>query len=56
MNQVRGMMLLAAGGYALYAGWKIHTGQHAMLAYALGVLAIAVGVWRILRKEPKRLA
>jgi hypothetical protein len=55
MNQVRGIMLLAAGGYALYAGWKIHTGQHAVLAYALGALAIAVGVWRILRQEPKRL-
>jgi len=32
------------------------SGQHALLAYALGALSLAVGVWRILRKEPKRLA
>lgn len=55
MNQVRGILLLAAGAYAVYAGWKIHAGQHALLAYGLGALAIAVGIWRILRKEPKRL-
>jgi hypothetical protein len=56
MNQVRGIMLLAVGGYALYAGYRMHTGQHAWLAYGLGVLAIAVGLWRIFRKEPTRLA
>jgi len=56
MNQVRGIILVGAGVYALYAGWRIHTGQHALFAYALGALSLAVGIWRILRKEPSRLA
>jgi hypothetical protein len=55
MNHFRGVMLLAAGAFALYQGWKIHTGTHALWAYGLGVLAIGVGLWRLLRKEPARL-
>ena len=49
MNQFRGIMLLAAGGFALYEGWKIHSGRQALWAYGLGVLAVAVGLWRLLR-------
>jgi cytochrome c-type biogenesis protein CcmH/NrfF len=56
MNQFRGVMLLCAGAFALYEGWKLHTGVHALWAYGLGVLAIGVGLWRLLRKEPPRLA
>ena len=55
MAQIRGIFLLVFGGYALYEGWKIHTGQQALFAYGLGVLSIGVGLWRVLRKEPKRL-
>jgi hypothetical protein len=42
-------MLLAAGGFALYEGWKIHSGRQALWAYGLGVLGVAVGLWRLLR-------
>jgi hypothetical protein len=56
MTQLRGILLMAAGAFALYRGWKIHTGQHAAWAYGLGLLAIAIGLWRLLRKEPPRLA
>jgi hypothetical protein len=55
MNQVRGILLLAAGGFALYRGWKIHSGSTALWAYALGVVALALGVWRITRKPPQPL-
>ncbi len=30
MNQFRGVLLLAAGAFALYQGWKLHTGSHAL--------------------------
>lgn len=56
MTHFRGILLLVAGVFALYQGWRIHTGQHALWAYGLGVLAIAVGIYRLARKEPKRLA
>jgi hypothetical protein len=55
MTQVRGIILLAAGCFALYQGWRIHTGQQALFAYGLGALSIAVGVWRLMRKETPRL-
>ena len=49
MNHFRGIMLLAAGSFALYEGWRIHSGNRALWAYGLGVLAIAVGLWRLIR-------
>jgi hypothetical protein len=48
-------MLLAAGVFALYEGWKLHTGSSALWAYGLGVLAVALGLWRILRKPDQTL-
>jgi hypothetical protein len=56
MNVVRGIIMLALGVFALYQGWTIHTGQRAMLAYSVAVLAIAVGIWRLTRKPPQPLA
>jgi uncharacterized membrane protein HdeD (DUF308 family) len=56
MNQIRGIVMLLLGGFALYQGWKIHTGHQALWAYGLGVLAIAVGIWRLTRKPPQPLA
>jgi hypothetical protein len=55
MNHFRGIVLLAAGCYALYVGWKIHTGSHALWAYGLGLLSIAVGIYRMTRKPDKPL-
>jgi hypothetical protein len=55
MNHFRGIMLLVAGAFALYQGWRIHTGNHALWAYGLGVLAVAVGVWRLTRQPDRRL-
>jgi len=50
MTHFRGIMLLVAGCLAFYQGWKIHVGSHALWAYGMGVLAFAVGVWRLTRK------
>ena len=55
MNQVRGVIMILLGGFAFYQGWILHTGQRALLAYALGVVAVAVGVWRLTRKPPQQL-
>lgn len=55
MNQVRGILLIAAGAFALYEGWHLHAGQRSWLAYGLGVVAIALGVWRVMRRPETRL-
>jgi hypothetical protein len=55
MTHLRGIMLLAAGCLAFYQGWKIHTGDQALWAYGLGVLAVAVGVWRLTRNPDQPL-
>jgi uncharacterized membrane protein HdeD (DUF308 family) len=55
MNRVRGVVMLIAGCFALYEAWRVLTGQRAGLALALGLLAIALGVWHLTRQDPKRL-
>ncbi|HUV96167.1 MAG TPA: hypothetical protein VMV98_01740 [Acidobacteriaceae bacterium] len=47
MSHIRGIVLLIAGCFALYEGWRTHIGQHALWAYGLGILAIALGIWRL---------
>jgi len=56
MNQVRGVIMILLGGFAFYEGWKIHTGNSALWAYGLGVLAVAVGIFRLTRRPPQPLA
>ena len=53
MNQFRGVVLIAAGILALYEGWRIHTGNRMWLAYAVGLMAICLGAWRLTQKRPK---
>jgi cytochrome c biogenesis protein CcdA len=53
MNATRGILLFGLGVFALYKGWLIHTGQRAWLAYILGLVAIALGIWRLLRRPDK---
>jgi hypothetical protein len=55
MDKVRGILMLAVGAFALYRGFLLHTGQNAWFAIGLGVLAIALGVWRLTRKPPRPL-
>jgi hypothetical protein len=49
MNHLRGIMLLIAGCFALYQGWKLRAGHLAFYACGLGLLAIALGLWRLTR-------
>ena len=55
MDQVRGIVMIGLGIFVLYRGWVMHTGQKAWFAWLLGVLAIALGAWRISRKPPRPL-
>ena len=47
--------MLIAGCFALYEGWRMLTGRRAVLALILGVVALALGVWHLTRKPPRRL-
>jgi hypothetical protein len=52
MNRIRGIVMLIAAVLAIWKGWQIHRGEMAVLAYGLGALALAVGVWHLTRKAP----
>lgn len=54
MNHFRGFLMLIAAGIAFYRGWKIHTGSYALMAYALGALALGLAVWHLTRPLPQR--
>jgi hypothetical protein len=57
MGLARGILLIALGVFALYEGWRmmqLHVGQRAWFAFALGAVAVALGVWRIMRKDDRR--
>jgi hypothetical protein len=52
MNPLRGVVLLIAGCLSLYESWKLwklHAVPYTLFAFVLGVLAIALGIWRITR-------
>lgn len=47
MSQFRGAVLVIFGMVAFYRAWQLHSGRMALLAVLLGVVSLAVGVWRI---------
>jgi hypothetical protein len=51
---MRGVVMLLAAGVAIWKGWQIHRGETAVLAYGLGVMALALGVWHLRRGESAR--
>jgi len=53
VNPVRGIVMLVAAALAIWKGWQIHHGETAVLAYGLGSLALAMGVWHLTRKAPR---
>jgi uncharacterized membrane protein len=53
VNRIRGIVMLLAAAVAIWKGWQIHRGETAILAYGLGAMAIALGVWHITRKQPQ---
>ncbi len=55
VNRVRGIVMLLAGCFALYEGWRMLTGRRAVVAIILGIVALGLAAWHLTRKEPKRL-
>jgi len=55
MDKVRGVLMLAVGAFALYRGFVMHGRPDAWWAIGLGVVAIALGIFRLTRKPPQRL-
>jgi hypothetical protein len=54
VQQFRGILMLVAAGIAFYRGWKIHSGDYAVMAYVLGALALGLAVWHLTRRAPQR--
>ncbi len=48
MASVRGVILILFGVLALYRAHTMHTGHRAWLLPALGIAALALGIWHIL--------
>ena len=55
MDKMRGIVLIVLGVLALYHGWTMHPSHPALLSYALGGMAIAIGIWRLSSKPPRQL-
>lgn len=53
MDRFRGILMLGLGAFAIYRGFMFHSGQNALVAFSLGMVSIAVGVWRLTRKPPQ---
>jgi hypothetical protein len=53
MNRIRGIVMLLAAAVAIWKGWQMHGGERALVAYGLGVLALALAVWHLARKPPQ---
>jgi hypothetical protein len=49
MNPARGIVMMIAAAIAFWKGWEIHRGETAVLAYGLGAMALAMGVWHLTR-------
>jgi membrane protein YdbS with pleckstrin-like domain len=52
VNRIRGIVMVLAAAVAFWKGWQIHRGETAILAYGLGALALALGVWHLTLKPP----
>ena len=48
--------MLLATCFAVWRGWKIHTGPYAWMAYGLAALALTLAAWHLMRKPdaPRR--
>jgi hypothetical protein len=49
LGPMRGVILVLFGVLALYRGFTLHGGAHAWIAYGLGVAALGLGAWHIVR-------
>jgi hypothetical protein len=54
MDYVRGILLVGVGAFVLIRGIVTHGRPNSGLAIGLGLAAIALGIWRLVRKQPQR--
>jgi len=52
MDKIRGVLLVALGAFVLYRGFVMRGSPSFWPAIGLAVAAIALGLWRLLRKSP----
>jgi len=53
MNRFRGVFMLIAACVAFWEGWRLRSTHYALSAVGLGALALALGLWHLLRKPVK---
>lgn len=46
--------MVMAAMVAFWRGWMLHGGHLALAAYGLGVVALALGAWHLMRKADRR--
>ncbi len=56
MSSMWGLILIVLGLAAIVRGFTLHGGERAMVAYGLGVAALALGAWHLTRRPvaPRR--
>lgn len=54
MGLVRGIVLILFGVVALYRARAVHSGHNAWLLPALGLAALALGIWHVLAEVRRR--
>ncbi len=53
MDRARGVLMLLAGVFAIYRGFLMRSRHTELLAFGLGLAAVALGVWHLTRKPPQ---
>jgi len=46
--------MIVAAGVAFWQGWRLRATHFGLTAAGLGVLALALGLWHLLRKPGRR--
>jgi uncharacterized membrane protein HdeD (DUF308 family) len=54
MSPIRGMVLVAAGAFAIWRGVAMHTHRSPWPLLGLGLLAVALGAWHLTRRPARR--
>jgi hypothetical protein len=54
MNRFRGILMVLAAIVAFWRGWTLHAGKMALIAYGLGVAALALGAWHLTQRPNER--
>jgi hypothetical protein len=53
MDRIRGVLMVMAACVAFWEGWRLRGTHFALSAVGLGALALALGLWHLLRKPAR---